>query len=502
MNLKKGRSRMDRYLLAIDQGTTSSRAIIFSHLGKPISQHQIDLAQSYPHDGWVEQNPEEMWQNTLECCRKALQKSQLSIHEIIAAGITNQRETTFVWDKNTGKTIYPAIVWQDRRTHAYCDSFLKNEFYQALQYKTGLLLDPYFSLTKIVWILDNVPFAREHAEKGDLLFGTVDTFLLWKLTKGKVHATDATNASRTLLFNIHTQQWDAEILNFFNIPHLLLPKVLDSAADFGQIDAEFLGKPLQIASMIGDQQAATVGQACFSYGMVKCTYGTGGFLFLNTGKEIIRSKNSLLSTIAYRLNNEVTYGLEGSIFCIGSTVKWLRDKLKIISTAAETESLAKAVDSTDGVYLVPAFSGLGAPYWNPQARAAILGLTQNSSIHHIVRAALEAVGYQTKDLLTAMEMDSQLSISTLRVDGGMTANQWLLQFLADILDLSIQTPFCLETTALGAAFLAGLQAGVYQDLGEISNIWQEKYIFTSKMLESERNKLYLGWKQAIARVLL
>ncbi len=492
---------MTRYLLAIDQGTTSSRAIIFTPKGEPVSSHQIDLKQSYPQEGWVEQDPEEMWINTLSCCLFALEKNNLSAKDIAAIGIANQRETTIIWDKKTGKPIYPAIVWQDRRTSYICEEFSQHKLNSQLQEKTGLLLDPYFSATKIVWLLEHVPHARQRAERGELVFGTVDTFLLWHFTKGKSHATDATNASRTLLFNIHTQRWDKEILNAFNIPEVLLPEVFDSSANFGEVDEAIFGKKIPITGMAGDQQAATVGQACFHPGMVKTTYGTGCFMLLNTGSHVIYSKNKLLSTIAYRLNNKVTYGLEGSIFSAGIIVKWLRDTLKLIKTAAETETIANSIADTGDVYLVPAFTGLGAPYWDPHARAALLGLTLNSRVEHIVRAALEAVGYQTRDLLAAMTSDSATEINTLRVDGGMVVNNWLLQFLSDILNIRVQRPACIETTALGVAFLAGLQVGIYQSLEEISNLWKINAAFVPQMKEKQREQLYHGWKKAVRKVI-
>lgn len=492
---------MPHYLLAIDQGTTSSRAIIFTRQGTPISQHQIDLKQSFPKPGWVEQDPDEMWINTLECCRNALNKYKLSATEIAAIGISNQRETTIIWERKTGKPIYPAIVWQDRRTADICRHLVKQPVMKELQYKTGLLLDPYFSATKIMWLLDNIPGARERALQGELAFGTVDTFLLWRLTNGKMHATDATNASRTLLFNINTQQWDPDLLAVFNIPESILPTVYDNSADFGSVDPAHLGKAIPITAMIGDQQAATVGQACFHAGMVKSTYGTGCFMLLNTGPKVIHSKNRLLSTIAYRLNHNVVYGLEGSIFSAGVAIKWLRDTLKMITTAEESESLAHSINSTDGVYLVPGFTGLGAPFWDPDARGALLGLTRNSGREHIVRAALEAVCYQTRDLLNAMQQDSDTALEVLRVDGGMVANQWLLQFLADILRLDVQKPMCIETSALGAAFLAGLYAGVYQSLDEIAALWQSSKTFHPKLPLSQADELYAGWQHAILRVL-
>lgn len=492
---------MSRYLLAIDQGSTNSRVFIFSHLGEIVSSHELSLGQSYPHRGWVEQDPEEMWSNVLLCCREAFRKSKLSATQIAAIGITNQRETTIIWDKKTGKPIYPAIAWQDRRTAAICKKLESHKINIDLQEKTGLLLDPYFSASKIGWLLDNVPDARVRAERGELAFGTVDTFLLWRLTNGKSHATDATNASRTMLFDIRKQCWDQEILNAFNIPAILLPTVLDSSDEFGEMDPDILGDKIPVRSMIGDQQAATVGQACFDSGMIKTTYGTGCFILLNTGNQLIKSNNKLLSTIAYRLNGEVTYGLEGSVFCAGTIIKWLRDKLRIIDNAAESAILAQKVDSTEGVYLIPAFSGLGAPYWDPDARAAILGLTGNSSREHIVRAGLEAVAYQTKDLLDAITKDYLFPFSLMRVDGGMTANDWLLQFISSIIDLPVHRPTCIETTALGAAFLAGLSVGIYQSLEEISHLWQVDKIMLPIMEKAKSDSLYDQWKQAVATVL-
>ncbi len=493
---------MAHYLLAIDQGTTNSRAIIFNREGVLLSQHDIGLNQSFPHDGWVEQDAEEMFKNTLICCQQALKKINLMANDIAAIGISNQRETTIIWERASGKPIYPAIVWQDRRTSDVCKKLSELPIQQKIQEKTGLLLDPYFSATKIVWILDHVPYAREKAERGELAFGTVDTYLLWKLTQGKSHATDATNASRTLLFNIHTQDWDDEILTAFNIPKNLLPNVLDSSAFFGETEASLFGKKLPITGVAGDQQAATVGQACFQPGMVKSTYGTGSFMLLNTGSRVIHSKNRLLSTVAYRLDGKVTYGLEGSIFCAGVTIKWLRDTLRLIQSAGETEALARAVKDNGGVYLIPAFTGLGAPYWDPEARGAVFGLTRNSGIDHIVRASLEAVAYQTRDLLKAMESDSQTPLETLRVDGGMVENNWLLQFLSDMLHLEVQRPECIETSALGAAYLAGLQVGIYQSLEEISQLWKMNAKFTPQMSQYQREALYQGWQQAITRVVI
>lgn len=492
---------MKTYLLAIDQGTTNSRAIVFDRKGQSIAQHEIALTQFYPQSGWVEHDAEEIFRNTITCCQEALKKARLTANEIAAIGISNQRETTIIWEKNTGKPIYPAIVWQDRRTGHLCEQFSLFPIAKKLPEKTGLFLDPYFSATKIVWILSNVPGSRERAESGELLFGTVDTYLLWKLTDGKVHATDATNASRTMLFNIHQQQWDEEILKAFEIPKALLPEVLDNAADFGMLDTSVLGAAIPIAGMAGDQQAATIGQACFKSGMVKTTYGTGCFMLLNTGDKVIYSRNQLLSTIAYRLNGQVTYGLEGSIFCAGVTIKWLRDTLRLIRSASETEALSASINDTGGVYLVPAFTGLGAPYWDPEARGALLGLTRNTGTAEIVRAALEAVAFQTRDLLDAMSKDSGTLLETMRVDGGMTPNNWLLQFIADILQIEVERPACVETSALGVAYLAGLQIGLFQSLDEISHLWQSNAKFQPQLALPLSDILYAGWKRAVKRVL-
>ncbi len=492
---------MEHYLLAIDQGTTNSRAIIFDHAGQLISQYEMALQQSYPRDGWVEQDPEEMFNNTTACCRAVLNQSRFPVQAIAAVGISNQRETTILWDRITGKPVYPAIVWQDRRTSELCRKLSQTPLHQTIYQKTGLLLDPYFSATKIMWLLDNIEGVREKALRGELLFGTVDTYLLWKLTQGKSHTTDATNASRTLLFNIHTQEWDQEILTVLNIPSMILPTVLDNTADFGEMDESVLGKKIPITGMAGDQQAATIGQACFQPGMIKATYGTGCFMLLNTGSQVMQSQHRLLTTVAYRLNHQVTYGLEGSIFSAGATIKWLRDTLHLIETAAESEVLANQVSTTDGVYLVPAFTGLGAPYWRPDARGALLGLTRNSSKEHIVRAALESVGYQTRDLLEAMTADSHSAINILRVDGGMSANTWLLQFLSDMLNTTVHRPICIETTALGAAYLAGLHIGMYQSLDEISRLWQMNASFSPRMAKEECDKLYEGWKEAVRQVI-
>lgn len=484
-------------LLAIDQGTTSTRAIVFDRDGRKLGVHQIELAQSYPQPGWVEHDAERIWQDALACVRGALKAAQLKASDIAAIGITNQRETTVVWERITGKPIHAAIVWQDRRTADFCHKHRRKSGW--LSRRTGLLLDPYFSATKLAWILDKVPGARKRAEKGELAFGTIDSWLLWNLTGGSVHATDATNASRTALFNIKTQQWDKELLKFFKIPAAILPAVKDSAADYGKTDAALFGGSIQIGGMAGDQQAATVGQACFKKGMIKSTYGTGCFMVLNTGEQFVLSKNRLLSTVAYRLNGKTTYALEGSIFVAGAAVQWLRDAMQMIKGAGETEAIARSIEDTEGVYLVPAFTGLGAPYWDPQARGAVLGLTRNSGIAHIVRAALESVCYQTRDLLTAMSQDA-VKPTELRVDGGMVVNDWLTQFLADMLRIPVVRPQTVETTALGAAFLAGLHVGVYKSLDEISKLWQTDARFKPAMKVGKADALYAGWRDAVERV--
>lgn len=490
------------FLLAIDQGTTSSRALLFTQEGKPQATHHIQLTQYYPHEGWVEHDAEEIWRSTLACCQEVIAKSQVSSADIAAIGISNQRETTILWDRRTGKPVYHAIVWQDRRTADYCHDLLKKPGISSMiQQKTGLLIDPYFCASKIRWLCDHIPGLQVAIEQGHIAFGTVDTYLLWQLTGGKVHATDVTNASRTLLFNIHTQQWDDELLDLFDISTKILPQVKDSNAHFGVTDAELLGASIPITGIAGDQQAAMVGQACFTKGMIKSTYGTGCFIMLNTGNEVVNSTHQLLSTIAYRINGQVTYALEGSIFVAGAAVQWLRDALHLFHSASETESLAQSIKSTRGVYLVPAFTGLGAPYWDPLARGAIFGLTRDTSIADIARAALEAVCYQTFDLLDAMRQDFKESMQTLRVDGGMIANDWLLQFLADVLSVPVERPQCVETSALGAAYLAGLGVGLYSSLEQIISNWQVNLSCYPVMESHHREALLAGWHLAIKRVI-
>lgn len=491
---------MARYLLSIDQGTTSSRAIIFDERGLIITTSQREFKQHFPDDGWVEHDPEEIWETTLEVCREALTQSNVSASDIAGIGITNQRETAVLWDRATGKPVHRAIVWQDRRTTDYCAS-LKEEGLEAMvQSKSGLLIDPYFSATKVKWMLDHVEGVRARAEAGELAFGTIDTFLLWRLTGGKSHKTDATNASRTLLFNIHEQQWDDDLLALFTIPKSLLPEVEDSAADFGETLPEILGDSIKIAGIAGDQQAALIGQACFKPGMIKSTYGTGCFMVLNTGDEALKSDHKLLTTVGYRLNGKTTYALEGSIFVAGATVQWLRDGLALISHAKETEAMAEEVGAEHNVYLVPAFTGLGAPYWDPNARGAIFGLTRDTGISAIVTAGLQSVAYQTKDLIRAMERDGAGKPTALRVDGGMVANNWVVQFLSDILNVNVERPAVIETTALGAAYLAGLQTGIYESLEQISELWHCERHVAPQMSDEIRDRLYSGWCDAVERV--
>lgn len=479
-------------LLAIDQGTTSSRAILFSQAGELLSVRQKELKLHYPHKGWVEQNPKDIWADTLWACEEIVTDTD---HDIAAIGITNQRETTIIWDRQTGEPVYNAIVWQDGRTAKYCAELKAQGYEVQVRSKTGLLLDPYFSATKIKWILDNVAGVRARAEAGELAFGTVDCFLLWHLTNGKSHKTDITNASRTMIYNIVEQKWDVELLKLFDIPHAILPEVCDNCHDFGT--AQIKGKKISVAGMAGDQQAALIGQACFEKGMVKSTYGTGCFALMNIGHEFIESKNKLLTTVAYRLNGKITYALEGSIFVAGAAIQWLRDNLEFFKSAKESEDLARSVPDNNGVYFVPAFTGLGAPYWNPQAQAAIFGLTRESNKAHITRAALEVQAYQTYDLMDAFLKDSKIQMHALRVDGGLVMNTFVCQFLADILGVKIDVPRVIETTALGAAYLAGIQSGIYKDFDDISRTWQCPVSYEKAMSEEGKNTLLKGWKKAI-----
>jgi glycerol kinase len=494
---------MTAYILAIDQGTTSSRAIVFDGSMKPVATAQKEFTQHYPASGWVEHDPEEIWQTVVSTCRDALKAASLAASDIAAIGITNQRETVVIWDKATGKPIHNAIVWQDRRTSALCRKLKKQGLEKTFSQKTGLLLDPYFSGTKIAWLLDNVKGARSRAERGELLAGTIDSFLIWRLTGGKVHATDATNASRTLIYNIMRNEWDAELLKVLRIPTALLPEVKDCGADFGVTEASVLGAEIPILGVAGDQQAATIGQACFRPGMMKSTYGTGCFAILNTGADIVRSKNRLLTTIAYRLNGKTTYALEGSIFVAGAAVQWLRDGIKLIGRAAHSGELAAQADETQEVYLVPAFVGLGAPYWDAEARGAIFGLTRNSGPAEFARAALEAVGYQTRDLLDAMKKDWKggKAKTVLRVDGGMVASDWTMQRLADLIDAPVDRPTILETTALGAAWLAGSKAGVWPKAKNFAKFWALDRRFKPEMDEATRKRKLAGWRDAVHRTL-
>jgi len=489
---------MSKYILAIDQGTTSSRALLFDKEGKPISVGQQQFKQHFPADGWVEHDANEIWQTTLSCCHVAMSEADAEAHDIICIGITNQRETTIVWDRKTGEPVSNAIVWQDRRTSDYCDSLREIGHSEVIQNKTGLLLDPYFSATKLRWILENVPDARTRAENGELAFGTVDSFLLWKLTDGKSHFTDATNASRTMLFNIVEQRWDSELLTMFDIPAAVLPEVKDCAADYGNSAADLFGVAIPITGMIGDQQSAAFGQGCFGNGSAKSTYGTGCFLLLNTGEQIVKSSNKLLSTVAYRLANKTCYAIEGSIFMAGATIQWLRDELKLIATAEESEQLARATADDLKVYLVPAFTGLGAPYWDTNARGSIFGMTRDTGVKEIVTAGLMSVCYQTKDLVEAITADGA-SLNSLKVDGGMANNNFVNQKLADLLDCEVQRPTITETTALGAAYIAGLQAGVFSSLEEIAQKWQLDKAFEPTKDQSWRDTQYFGWNAAVKK---
>ncbi|MFN3713993.1 MAG: glycerol kinase GlpK [Alcanivoracaceae bacterium] len=487
-------------LLAIDQGTTSSRAILFDHSGRRLAQAQREFRQYYPEDGWVEHDAGQIWQDCLQLCRQVLKEAGVEARGVAAIGITNQRETTVLWDRATGKPLAPAIVWQDRRTAGLCATLKAEGHEELVQQRTGLLLDPYFSATKLAWLLEQVPGARQRAEAGELAFGTIDSWLLWNLTGGEVHATDATNASRTLLFDIHRQRWDEELLALFKVPAAVLPEVRDSAADYGRTDPALFGGAIAVAGMAGDQQAALVGQACFAPGMVKSTYGTGCFMVLNTGSQAVRSRNRLLTTVGYRLNGETSYALEGSIFVAGAAIQWLRDGLRLINHASETEALARSVGSSRGVYLVPAFTGMGAPWWDPHARGALLGLTRDTGIAEVVTAGLESVCYQTLDLLDAMAADADARPTALRVDGGMVVNNWLTQTLADVLGVRVDRPVVTETTALGAAYLAGLQVGVFGSLEEVASQWQCERSFQPSLDERTRQARHAGWRRAVARV--
>ena len=485
-------------ILAIDQGTTSSRAIIFSKSGKKLISSQLEFKQFFPKNGWVEHNPNEIWSTTIKVTKNVLLKSKKLKINIKALGITNQRETTVCWDKRTGEPVYNAIVWQDRRTENYCKKIKKKE--KLIRKKTGLFLDPYFSATKIKWIIDNVPKAKKLFKKNELLFGTIDTFLIWKLTNGKIHATDATNASRTMLFNITSNKWDKDILKIFKLNEKILPTVKNSADDFGFTSEKIVGQKIKISAVLGDQQAAAIGQACFEKGSVKSTYGTGAFLLMNTGEKKIMSKNKLITTICYRINNKTTYALEGSIFIAGAGVQWLRDKIRLIDNAYETEKIAKSTKNNKSVYVVPAFTGLGAPYWNSKSRGLITGLTRDSDWRDLVRATIESVAYQTSDLFLSMRKDG-LNPKSVKVDGGMVSNNWFVQFLSEILKIKITRSKINETTALGAAYMAGYQTGIYRSLSDIKQNWKKDRDFKPKFNKSYRNKLLQGWQQAIKKTL-
>lgn len=490
---------MSRYILAIDQGTTSSRAVIYTPQMEVVAVAQQEFAQHFPHDGWVEHNPEDIWHSVLSTCRQALEQAQIKAEALLAIGITNQRETVVVWDKQTGEPVCNAIVWQDRRTAGDCRQLLERGLEPLVQQRTGLIIDPYFSGTKLRWILHHGSGARAKAERGQLLFGTVDTYILWRLTKGRSHATDASNASRTLLFDIHRQDWDDELLAEFEIPRQMLPDVRDSAADFGHTAKEWLGSEVPVCSMLGDQHAALVGQACFAPGMLKSTYGTGCFAVVNTGKTALQSQHRLLTTVGYRLRGETTYALEGSIFMAGAIVQWLRDGLGVIKTAAETEELARGTAHDQPEIMVPAFTGLGAPYWDPDARAAIFGMSRNTGRKELAAAALNSVALQTTDLLLAMTKDG-VDIRALRVDGGMTNNRHFLQVLASVTGVETLTSTTAEATAQGAAMLAGLQAGVFADTEALSQLWRLRERYQCELPEDDRAELYRRWQLAVAKV--
>lgn len=493
---------MPSYVIAVDQGTTSTRSIVFDAQLQRVAVSQQEFRQHYPKSGWVEHDPSDIWRTSIETLRDAISQAGIRASDLAGIGITNQRETLIVWDRKTGEPVYPAIVWQDRRTAAQCADLAVQGHEDLVRRQTGLLLDPYFTASKVKWLLDNVDGAAEKAHQGRLLLGTVDSWLIWNLTGGKVHVTDATNAARTMLFDIHRGQWDRSLLSLFGVPESMLPEVKDSAAEFGMTDAAVLGPSIPIRGVAGDQQAALIGQACFEPGMLKSTYGTGCFAVLNTGDHPVASNNRLLTTIAYQLDGGVTYALEGSIFIAGAAVQWLRDGLRIIDQAADTQDLAHTADSGHHVYMVPAFVGLGAPHWDAEARGAIFGLTRNSGPNELARAALESVGYQTRDLLQAMQKDwTGRRETVLRVDGGMTASDWTMQFLADILGCPVDRPRLLETTALGSAYLAGLQSGLYPGPQEFAESWELDRRFEPQMSAEVREERYRGWRDALARTL-
>jgi glycerol kinase len=488
------------HVLAIDQGTTSTRAILFDSAGWPLAMEQRPLRQHYPDNGWVEHDPEDIWSDTLAVSRGCMDRAGVGADAIAAIGIANQRETTILWDRATGEAIHRAIVWLDRRTADYCLALARDGHEAMVRARTGLLLDPYFSATKIRWLLDNVAGARARAEAGKLAFGTVDSFLLYRLTGGRVHATDATNAARTLLYDIRAQDWDEDLLALFGVPRAILPEVRDNSADFGHIEPDLLGAAIPVAGMAGDQQAALVGQACFSPGAVKSTYGTGQFALVNTGGRFVESDHRLLTTIGYRLDGRTTYAIEGSVFAAGAAIQWLRDEVGLLADAADSAAMAAAVEDTGGLYMVPAFTGLGAPYWDAAARGALIGITRDTGARHIVRAALEAQGYQTRDLIEAMGRDMGGPPTEMRIDGGMVVNDWVCQFLADINGIAVERPVVTETTALGAAYLAGLGVGLYDSLDHIASTWRLERRFEPAMAPARRDALFDGWRRAVARV--
>ena len=492
---------MKKFLVSIDQGTTSTRSILFDIKGNILFTSQFEFKQYFPKNGWVEHDPNEIWLTTIKSLKKVINKALKLKGKILSIGITNQRETTILWNKKTGKPIYNAIVWQDRRTEKYCEYLKKKKYEKKFREKTGLFIDPYFSATKIKWILQNVKQSKKLLKSNNLLFGTVDTFIIWKLTSGKKHLTEATNASRTLLYNINKNQWDTEIIKKLKIPINILPEVKNSADDFGITDKKIVGQNIPISAVLGDQQAAAVGQSCFEKGSIKSTYGTGAFVLMNTGYKKINSKNKLLTTICYRLNNKNTYALEGSIFIAGAGIQWLRDKIKLINNAYETEKIIKNTKSNNGVYIVPAFSGLGAPYWKPDARGLITGLTRNSDWKSFVRATIESVAYQTNDLFDAMNKDG-LKPNVVKIDGGMVVNNWFSQFLSDIIDLRIIRPKIQETTALGVALFAGYNVGVFKSLNQIKRLWRKDRDFKPKISRSLRNNLIKDWNLAIKKTLV
>lgn len=490
---------MKKYILALDQGTTSSRAIIFNDEGKIVSTAQKGLRMIYPKPGEVEQDPQEIWNTQLQAAKEALSKADLTASNIASIGVTNQRETTIIWDKKSGEALYNAIVWQCRRTTEICNQLKAEGLEDKIKKKTGLIIDPYFSGTKIKWILDNVSKAREKVQNGEAIFGNIDTWLIWKLTGGKVHVTDYTNASRTMLFNIEKLSWDEDILETLNIPQCILPEVRSSSEVYGETLPEVFGGKVPIAGDAGDQQAALFGQACFSPGMTKTTYGTGSFMLMNTGNRLIHSKSGMLTTIAVGIGDEVEYALEGSVFIAGAAVQWLRDSMKLIDDSADSEYYATKVENSYGIYVVPAFAGLGAPYWDPNARGLIIGITRGTTKNHIIRATLESIAYQVMDILKCVEDDSNIKLSEIRVDGGAAANNFLMQFQADILEIPVIRPLITETTALGAAYLAGLAVNYWKDREELKQNWKMEKCFKPKMIEKERKELIAGWKKAVVR---